>query len=117
LDEEGFFKVVDRVKDLIISGGENIYPAEVENVIYEHPAVGEVAVIGVPDEQWGEAVHAIVVPKEGASIDEPTVIKHCAAKLAKFKLPRKVEIRSEPLPRTPAGKVKKPELRKPYWTK
>ena len=117
LDEEGFFKVVDRVKDMIISGGENIYPAEVENVIYEHPSVGEVAVIGVPSEQWGEAVHAIVVPKEGASIDGPTVIEHCTAKLAKFKLPRTVEIRSEPLPRTPAGKVKKPELRKPYWTK
>ena len=114
-DEEGFFYIVDRKKDMIISGGENIYPAEVENVLYEHPAVGEAAVIGIPDEKWGEMVHAIVVPKQGLTITEDEVLTHSRERLAKFKVPRSIEIRQDPLPRTPAGKVRKPELRAPFW--
>jgi fatty-acyl-CoA synthase len=114
-DEDGFFFIVDRKKDMIISGGENIYPAEVENALYEHPGVAEAAVIGIPDEKWGESVHAIVVPKEGADLSTDVVIAHCRERLAKFKVPRSVEIRTDPLPRTPAGKVRKPELRTPFW--
>jgi fatty-acyl-CoA synthase len=114
-DEEGFFYIVDRKKDMIISGGENIYPAEVENALYEHPGIAEAAVIGIPDEKWGEKVHAIVVPKEGSALTEDDVVVHSKERLAKFKVPRSVEIRSDPLPRTPAGKVRKPELRAPFW--
>lgn len=114
-DDEGYFWIVDRKKDMVISGGENVYPAEVENAIYEHTSVAEVAVIGVPDERWGERVHAIVVPKAGSDLAEDQVIAHCRTLLAGFKIPRSVEIRTEALPRTPAGKVQKPELRKPFW--
>lgn len=115
VDEEGYFFIVDRAKDMIISGGENIYPAEIENVIYELAAVAEVAVIGVPHDQWGEAVHAIVVPREGSNLAADEIVDHALSRLAKFKVPRSVDIRSEPLPRTPAGKVKKTELRAPFW--
>ena len=115
VDEEGYFFIVDRAKDMIISGGENLYPAEIENAIYEISAVAEVGVIGVPHDQWGEAVHAIVVPKEGAALTADEITLHCRARLAKFKVPRSIDIREEPLPRTPAGKVKKQELRAPFW--
>ena len=115
VDDEGFFYVVDRKKDMIISGGENIYPAEVENVLYEHPSVSECAVIGIPDESWGETVHAIVVAKEGHEASKEELLRHCRDGLARFKVPRSVEIISEPLPRTPAGKVKKQDLRAPFW--
>lgn len=115
LDDEGFFWVVDRKKDMIISGGENIYPAEIENVIYEHPSIAEVAVIGIPDDKWGESVHAMVVAKEGMHCVVEDVLQHCRTRLAAFKVPRSVEVRNDPLPRTPAGKVQKTELRKPFW--
>ena len=114
-DEDGFFWVVDRKKDMIITGGENVYPAEVENALYEHSDIGEAAVIGIPDDKWGEKVHAIVVPKEGADLTEDAISDHCRARLAGFKVPRSIELRKEPLPRTPAGKVKKTELRQPWW--
>ena len=114
-DQEGFFYIVDRKKDMVITGGENVYPAEIENVLYEHPDVAEAAVIGIPDAKWGEAVHAIVVVKEGSTLTEESVVSHCAAKLARFKVPRSVQVRTEALPRTPAGKVRKPELRDPFW--
>ena len=114
-DEDGFFYVVDRKKDMIISGGENVYPAEVENAIFEHDAVAEVAVIGVPSERWGESAHAIVVAKQDTVITDREIIEHCESRLARFKVPKSVEIREEPLPRTPAGKVRKPELRRPFW--
>ncbi len=115
MDEEGFLFIVDRVKDMIISGGENVYSAEVENALYQHNAVSQCAVIGIPDEKWGETVHAIVVPKEGAECDEATLIEHCRSLIAGFKCPRSVSIQSEPLPLSGAGKILKTELRKPYW--
>ncbi len=109
-DEEGFLYVIDRKQDLIISGGENIYPAEVEEVLYQHPAILEAAVIGVPDEMWGEAVKAFVVLKRGATVTEENVINHCQSKLASYKKPRVVEF-IEMLPRNAAGKVLKRVLR------
>ncbi len=114
-DEEGFFYVVDRWKDMYISGGENVYPAEVESVIFELPEVGEVAVIGVPDEKWVEVGRAIVVAKEGAQLDEATVINHCRAKLARYKVPQSVVFVDE-IPHNATGKVLKRELRDSYST-
>jgi len=110
MDEEGYLYIVDRKKDMIISGGENIYPAEVEDCIYKHPDVGEVAVIGVPDARWGETVCAIVVPKQGTSPTEQDIIDFTQGKLARYKQPRRV-VFTEALPRNPAGKVLKFELR------
>jgi long-chain acyl-CoA synthetase len=115
MDEDGFVYIVDRLKDMIISGGENIYSAEVENAIYQHPAVAMCAVIGIPSEMWGEAVHAIVVPKEGQSVDAETIIGHCKELIANYKCPRSVEIRRQPLPISGAGKILKSELRRPFW--
>lgn len=115
LDEDGFLFICDRLKDMIISGGENIFPVEVESAILSHEAVGEVAVIGIPDEKWGEAVHAIIVPKDGAELNEDDIVNHCRPLIAKYKLPRAMTIRSEPLPLSGAGKVLKRELRAPYW--
>jgi len=107
--------IVDRVKDMIISGGENVYSAEVENAVFQHAAVAECAVIGVPDEQWGERVHAIVRLHEDGAADEAVIIAHCHDLIAGFKCPRSVDFRSDPLPLSGAGKVLKTELRKPYW--
>jgi acyl-CoA synthetase (AMP-forming)/AMP-acid ligase II len=115
MDEDGFVYIVDRVKDMIISGGENVYSAEVENAIYRHPAVVECAVIGVPDEKWGERVHAIVRLKPGERLDEAALIDHCKQLIANYKCPRSVEFRDEPFPLSGAGKILKTELRKPYW--
>ena len=115
MDEEGFVYVVDRVKDMIISGGENVYSAEVENAIYQHDAVVECAVIGVPHEKWGEQVHAIVRLAEGGDLDEAGVIAHCHEWIANYKCPRSVTFETEPLPLSGAGKILKNELRKPYW--
>ena len=115
MDEEGFIYVVDRVKDMIISGGENVYSAEVEDAVYQHPAVAECAVIGVPDEKWGEAVHAIVRVKDGESLTEADLIAHCHKLIAGFKCPRGVSFRDDPMPLSGAGKILKTELRKPYW--
>jgi len=112
-DEEGFYYIVDRWKDMYISGGENVYPAEVENVIYDHPAVAEVAVIGVPHPKWQEVGKAIVVVKEGETLTEEQVIDFCRGKLAKFKIPKSVAFVDQ-LPRTAAGKVLKRQLREEY---
>jgi long-chain acyl-CoA synthetase len=99
---------------MIVSGGENVSPAEVENVLMTHPAVGDVAVIGVPDEKWGEAVKAVVVPVAGSSPDEGELIAYARQRLAGFKLPKSVDFASA-LPRTPSGKLLKRTLREPYW--
>lgn len=115
LDEDGFLFIVDRIKDMIISGGENVYSAEVENAIYQHEAVNQCAVIGIPHEKWGEQVHAIVVPHEGKSVNEADLIEHCKALIAGFKCPRSISFRNEALPLSGAGKILKTELRKPYW--
>ena len=114
LDEEGYLYLTDRVKDMIISGGENIYPAEVENVLFEHPALREAAVVGMPDERWGETVLAIVVPRHGESVDPDEVITFCRERLAHYKCPTRVVIRDEPLPLNPTGKVLRRELRAVY---
>ena len=115
LDEEGFLFIVDRVKDMIISGGENVYSAEVENALYAHPAVAECAVIGVPDEKWGERVHAVVRLTESTEADAETLMAHCHELIAGYKCPRSVEYREEALPLSGAGKILKTELRAPYW--
>lgn len=115
MDEDGFLYIVDRVKDMIVSGGENVYSAEVESVIYQHPAVAMCAVIGVPHEKWGEAVHAIVVVKEGHTLTAEDMIAHCRAQIAGYKCPRSVDIRTDPLPMSGAAKILKRELRAPYW--
>ncbi|WP_242882737.1 long-chain-fatty-acid--CoA ligase [Actinomadura litoris] len=112
LDEDGYLYIHDRVKDMIISGGENIYPAQIENVLMDHPAVGDCAVIGVPDERWGETPKAVVVLAADATDEE--LIEHCRARLAHFKCPTSVERRNS-IPRNPTGKILKRELRDPYW--
>jgi long-chain acyl-CoA synthetase len=100
---------------MIISGGENVYSTEVEQALYLHPSVAQCAVIGVPDERWGERVHAVVVPKPGAECDAQALIAHCRALIADFKCPRSIDFQDEPLPLSGAGKILKTELRKPYW--
>jgi long-chain acyl-CoA synthetase len=112
-DEDGYLFLTDRIKDMIVSGGENIYPVEVEEVLAQHPDVGDVAVIGVPHERWGETVLALVVLAPGASVDAAELIGFAREKLAGYKLPRSVEFVAE-LPRSPAGKVLKRELRARY---
>jgi acyl-CoA synthetase (AMP-forming)/AMP-acid ligase II len=112
-DEEGYVYVVDRKTDMIISGGENIYPAEVEDVLYRHPKILEAAVIGVYDEQWGEAVKAVVVPKTGETLTEEEVIEFCKEHLASYKKPKSVDF-VDTLPRNPAMKVLKTVLREKY---
>jgi long-chain acyl-CoA synthetase len=114
LDEDGYVYVHDRVKDMIVSGAENIYPAEVESAIFGHPAVADVAVIGIPDERWGEAVKAVVVLKPGAEADPDGIIGFARERIAGYKLPKSVDFIDE-LPRNPSGKILKRELRKPYW--
>ena len=115
MDEDGFIYITDRMKDMIISGGENIYSTEVENKIYEHPAVESCAVIGIPDDKWGEKVHAIVDLKKSASATEEELITFCKERLAGYKCPRSVSFQSEPLPLSGAGKILKSKLREPYW--
>ncbi|MDO9176316.1 MAG: AMP-binding protein [Actinomycetota bacterium] len=115
LDTDGFLFLVDRVKDMIVTGGENVYSTEVENAVASHASVLQVAVIGIPHEKWGEAVHAIVVLKEGASATEAELIDHCREWIAGYKLPKSVEFRTEPLPLSGAMKVLKKDLRDPYW--
>jgi acyl-CoA synthetase (AMP-forming)/AMP-acid ligase II len=112
LDEDGYLYIHDRVKDMIISGGENIYPAEVENVLMSHPAVADCAVIGVPDEKWGETPKALVVKAGDAA--ERDLIDYCRDRMAHYKCPTSVEWRDE-IPRNPTGKILKRELRRPYW--
>ena len=114
MDEDGFVFVVDRIKDMIVTGGENVYSIEVENALAHHPAIAACAVIGVPDEQWGERVHAIVVLKPGASASGDELIAHCKERIANYKCPRGVEFR-DALPVSGAGKLLKAQLRAPFW--
>jgi len=111
VDDENYLYVVERKKDMIISGGENIYPAEVENVLAALPQIAEVAVIGVPDKEWGEAVCAVARLKEGQPLTFEDVVAHCTGKLGKYKIPKKLVITDQPLPRNPTGKVLKRLLR------
>lgn len=114
MDEDGYVYIQDRMKDMIISGGENIYPAQVESAIYGHPAVAEVAVIGVPDATWGEAVKACVVPRPGAALDPDDIIAWTRERLAGFKVPKTIDV-IPALPRNASGKILRRELRAPYW--
>ena len=115
IDEDGFITLVDRAKDMIISGGENVYPKEIENAIYDHEAVAECAVFGIPDDKWGEVPAAYVCLKDNAELSEQDLVAHCAALLAQFKRPRIVKFVDE-FPKTPIGKIQKNILREPYWT-
>ena len=115
MDEDGFVYITDRFKDMIVSGAENVYSIEVENAVSRHPAVNECAVIGVPDDKWGERVHAIVVLKPGKALALDDLVAHCRSEIAGYKCPRSLQILEEPLPRSGAGKVLKTELRKPWW--
>jgi acyl-CoA synthetase (AMP-forming)/AMP-acid ligase II len=114
VDADGYLYVTDRIKDMIVSGGENIYPAEIERVLAEHPTVDDVAVIGVPDDRWGEVPKAVVVAARDATVDPEALIAHCREHLAAFKCPKTVDVVDE-LPRNLTGKVLKKQLREPYW--
>ena len=113
-DEKGFMYIVDRKKDMIISGGENVYPREIEEVLYRHPAVSEAAVIGIPDAKWVERVHAVVTLKEGQGVGSDEIIAFCKEHLARYKAPRSVEF-VEFLPKNPQGKIMKRQIREKYW--
>jgi acyl-CoA synthetase (AMP-forming)/AMP-acid ligase II len=114
LDEDGFLYVVDRLKDMVVTGGENVYSAEVENAIAQLPGVSMCAVIGVPDEHWGERVHAVIVPRPDAGLTADAVIAHCKGVIAGYKCPRSVEF-VEAIPLSAAGKMLKYQLRERYW--
>lgn len=116
LDDEGFLYVVDRVKDVIFSGGQNVYSAEVEQVVARHPAVAACAVIGVPDADWGERVHAVVVLESGQAASADDIRAHCKAQIGGHKCPRSVEFVAQ-LPLSGAGKVLKTKLRQPHWAR
>jgi long-chain acyl-CoA synthetase len=115
MDEYGFFYIVDRTKDMIVTGGENVYSTEVENVLFKHSAIREAAVIGAPDEKWGEVVAAIVTLKPDTTVTVEELIAHCAAHLAHYKTPKLVEIKEGELPKGGTGKIDKKVLREPYW--
>jgi long-chain acyl-CoA synthetase len=115
MNAQGYIFLVDRAKDMIITGGENVYSTEVEEVLYKHPAVLEAAVFGVPDATWGEAVHAVVVPRPGQAVDAVNLIAFCREHIAGYKVPKQIDLRSDPLPKSGPGKVLKRELRAPYW--
>ena len=114
VDDDGYVYVEDRLKDMIISGGENIYSPEIERVLAEHPSVMEVAIIGVPDDRWGETVKAVVSLKPDTEATEDELIAYCREHLAHYKCPKSVDI-LDALPRNPTGKILKRDLRKPYW--
>jgi acyl-CoA synthetase (AMP-forming)/AMP-acid ligase II len=114
IDEDGFVYIVDRKKDMIITGGFNVYPSEIEQVIWSHPAVQECAVVGVPDEKWGEAVKAVVELKRGATAEAEEIIALCKSRLGSVKAPKSVEF-WKALPRTPVGKVSKKDIRATFW--
>ncbi|WP_313024356.1 class I adenylate-forming enzyme family protein [Pseudomonas lopnurensis] len=114
LDSDGYLHVTDRIKDMIISGGENVYSSEVEQAILAHPEVQLCAVIGIPDKQWGEAVHALVVLRPGSALSVEQLLQHCRERIAGYKCPRRIELRDE-LPLSAAGKLLKYQLREPYW--
>lgn len=111
-DEDGFLYIVDRKKDMIVSGGENIYSREVEDVLLTHPEVSEVAVVGVPHARWGEAVHAVVVRMEGSGLSEEALTAHCSERLASYKKPRSIAF-AKVLPKLANGKIDKKALRRP----
>src|ERR1700692_2925265 len=113
MDENGYVFIVDRIKDMVITGGENVYSAEVENALASHPAVAACAVLGIPNEKWGEAVHAVVVLKTGAHASDEDLRLHCRALIAGYKFPRSIEFRSS-LPLSGTGKVLKFKLRQEY---
>ena len=113
-DEDGFFTILDRKKDMIISGGFNIYPVEVERVLLTHPAIADVAVIGVPDDKWGEAVKAVVELKPGASADAAAIIGFCKASIGSVKAPKSIEFWPQ-LPRNATGKILKRVVRDKFW--
>jgi len=115
MDDQGYVFLVDRSKDMIVSGGENVYCTEVEEVLYQHPAILEAAVFGVPDNKWGEAVWAVIVPREGNEIDKTQVIEFCRERIAGYKVPKGLDVQLEPLPKSGPGKVLKRELRAPHW--
>ena len=114
VDGDGYLFLLDRLKDTIISGGENIYPAEVEDVLHSHPGVAEVAIIGVPDERWGETPLAVVVRNAGSNVSEADLIAFARTRLAGYKCPSRVEF-TDALPRNPTGKVLRRALREPHW--
>jgi acyl-CoA synthetase (AMP-forming)/AMP-acid ligase II len=114
LDDDGFLFLVDRVKDMIVTGGENVYSAEVENALSSHPAVAACAVMGVPDPDWGERVHAVIVPVPGAAPTAGGLRDHCKTSIAGYKAPRSVEL-VDSLPLSGAGKVLKRDLRAKHW--
>ena len=113
-DEEGFYYICDRKKDMIISGGMNIYPAEIEAALEAHPKIIDVAVFGVPSEEWGESVHAVLVVEPGAEVSESDVIAYAREHVAGYKIPRSVSFEDE-IPRTGSGKILKRVLRQPFW--
>jgi acyl-CoA synthetase (AMP-forming)/AMP-acid ligase II len=115
MDDDGYVHLTDRLKDMIITGGENVYSVEVENVLCQHPAVATAAVIGVPDDTWGERVHAVVVPAAGRTVTLDDLAAFCAQRIARYKIPRSLEL-AEALPLSAAGKVLKRELRRPHRT-
>jgi len=112
-DDDGYLYLLDRAKDMVITGGENVYSLEVEAALLRHPAVAEAAVFGVPDDRWGEAVHAVVVPRE--PVTAAALLDHCRELIAGFKLPREIDLRDEPLPKSGPGKILKTQLREPFW--
>lgn len=114
MDEDGFIYVYDRVKDMIVSGGENIYPAEIESALSAHPAVADIAVIGIPSERWGEEVKAVIVPADGEGADADAIIEFARTQIAGYKVPKSIDF-VDALPRNPSGKLLKKELRAPYW--
>ena len=114
LDDEGYLYIKDRIKDMIVSGGENVYPKTVETVLFTHSDIADVAVIGVPHEKWGETVKAEVVLRNGSSVSEEDLIEYCRDKMGGFERPSSVDFVEE-LPRNAGGKVLKRELREPYW--
>jgi long-chain acyl-CoA synthetase len=115
MDEDAYVYIVDRIKDMIVTGGENVYSAEVENCVAQHPAVAQCAVFGIPSERWGEAVHAVMMRKPGVTVTEDEIIAFCKARIAGYKCPRSVTILDGILPLSGPGKILKRELRKPYW--
>ena len=115
LDDDGYLFLVDRAKDMIVSGGENVYCTEVEDAIYSHQGVLEATVFGIPDQQWGEAVHAVVVRRDGSDLDEQGLIDHCRSQIGGYKVPKSVSFQRDPLPKSGPGKVLKRTLRAPFW--